>query len=364
MAMQSVKGAKTNPNTRGEDGQPRSPSYNLWMDAIGVVAPFCVVLLHVVMPRNLVDYGYRPLLIQVFAIWAVPVFYMLTGAKLMGYRERYDTKTYLLKRARKTFLPYLFWITFATVFRSLYPGELYLSPGVENAKISDYLRIFAQPHVRVYWFFIPLFLIYLAIPLLSLIKEKRRLLWGLTLSVMGLKTVLTPMALWIWPDRTELFTGGFWSFAGFLSYAVLGYLLSTCHFRRIHRLLCYPLFCGTSGLGYWIVSALFDKPWLLRQEAVYLFFPVVLLSVSVLVWFRCVPWERLGKRAGACLRQLSACGLGVYLIHSYVLDLARQWIPATGEIEWAIPTSLGAFALLLLLVWVLRKIPVLRHLVP
>ena len=36
--------------------------------------------------------------IQVLAYWAVPVFFMFTGATLMTYREKYDTKTFFRRR--------------------------------------------------------------------------------------------------------------------------------------------------------------------------------------------------------------------------------------------------------------------------
>lgn len=34
---------------------------------------------------------------------------MITGANLLDYRQRYDTKTFLIKRAKKTVFPYIFW---------------------------------------------------------------------------------------------------------------------------------------------------------------------------------------------------------------------------------------------------------------
>ena len=48
-------------------------------------------------------------IIEAGLYFAVPCFFMITGANLLDYRQRYDTKTFLIKRAKKTVLPYIFW---------------------------------------------------------------------------------------------------------------------------------------------------------------------------------------------------------------------------------------------------------------
>ena len=38
---------------------------------------------------------------------AVPIFFMLSGATLLGYKKRYNTKDFYKKRFIKTFIPYI-----------------------------------------------------------------------------------------------------------------------------------------------------------------------------------------------------------------------------------------------------------------
>ena len=45
-------------------------------------------------------------IIEAGLYFAVPCFFMITGANLLDYRQRYDTKTFLIKRAKKTVFPY------------------------------------------------------------------------------------------------------------------------------------------------------------------------------------------------------------------------------------------------------------------
>lgn len=47
-------------------------------------------------------------IIEAGLYYAVPCFFMISGANLMDYRKRYDTKTFLVKRTKKTIIPYIF----------------------------------------------------------------------------------------------------------------------------------------------------------------------------------------------------------------------------------------------------------------
>lgn len=52
-----------------------------------------------------------------FFYWPVPVFFMISGATLLDYPERMDTRQYLKRRVRRTFIPFLFWSFVGVVYR-------------------------------------------------------------------------------------------------------------------------------------------------------------------------------------------------------------------------------------------------------
>lgn len=92
---------------------------------------------------------------------------MITGATLMNYRERYSTKVYIRKRILKTLIPYITWcITW--LFACLLIGE---HKEVESFSIRYFLDGILTGNVGTYWFFIPLFCIYIFIPIFSLIPD-------------------------------------------------------------------------------------------------------------------------------------------------------------------------------------------------
>ena len=98
----------------------------------------------------------------------------------------------------------------------------------------------------------------------------------------------------------------------------------------------------------------------------YMIHPLTLMSAGVFVLFRQIQWERLfrGKRSVTALTQVSACGLGVYLIHIFLLPAAEYIVPKGKGIPGFVLASLIVFSMAVLLVWVVRKIPVLRGVVP
>lgn len=86
--------------------------YNPTIDVMNIAACVAVVALHVNggiwgFARNL---NWAMMLItECVCYWAVPVFFMITGATLLDYRLRYSTKVFFQKRFTKTGIPFIFW---------------------------------------------------------------------------------------------------------------------------------------------------------------------------------------------------------------------------------------------------------------
>ena len=107
--------------------------------------------------------------IEVICYWAVPVFFMLSGANLMNYRQRYSTALFFKKRLIKIIIPFIVWTLFYAVLFMVNPFKTGLR--------DFFSRCFNTGILSTFWFFIPLLAIYLAMPFLSLLKDNRRILW-------------------------------------------------------------------------------------------------------------------------------------------------------------------------------------------
>ena len=146
-----------------------------YIDLANVIAAIAVVFLHTngcFWEFNKSRYWITANLIESVFIFAVPVFFMISSVTLMDYQKRYNTKTFLKKRFSKTVIPFLFWTFVGLVFdivflHTLKPSDLTLRVLVDG--------IINNQFVTIYWFFMPLFGIYLSIPLFASIPEEKRI---------------------------------------------------------------------------------------------------------------------------------------------------------------------------------------------
>lgn len=140
-----------------------------YITILSVLASFAVIALHVNS-----FWEFRETRSWVFAnaverlfYFAVPIFFMITGATLIDYRKRYTTKEFFIKRIKRTVIPFLAWSVLGAMVYFLRGGEWM---GVRNL-ISGILDC---RFITIFWFFPALFAIYIVIPFISLIPEDKR----------------------------------------------------------------------------------------------------------------------------------------------------------------------------------------------
>ena len=333
----------------------------LYFDLLNICACICVVALHC----NQMVHTYAPglnwaagLAIEVLFYWAVPIFFMLSGATLMRYRDRYDTKTFLVKRFKRAVIPFLFWSAF------LYLSAIILKQGEEFGPRRMVNAILNNQVEQVYWFFFPLFSTYLAMPVLSLLADHKRILWYMAGGSFALTSVLpfilSPLGIQ-WPGSISLPVCG-----GMLMFVVLGFLLSETDVRKKYRYLAYAL--GAFSLCYRYIFTYINSTNIGMVDRAYFNYqawPSVLLAVAVFLWFKQLDTSHLSKWAQS-ITKLSGCSFGVYLIHKPILDffmIKLLGIPMTSILL----RTLGIPVLYIscvLIVCTLKRIPLLRSIVP
>ena len=295
--------------------------------------------------------------------FAVPVFFMITGANLIDYRDRYDTRAYAKKRAKKTLLPFLAWTALGTVYRVLL-REIPVSALSPRFLLDGFLN---STLVGVYWFFFPLFCVYLCIPLFAAVeKEKRRAVFsGLAVACFILNCLIPFLiratgAGIVFPLSVSVGSG-------YLLYALTGYLLKNEDPPLWGRICIYVLALG--GLAAQIIGT--QTLSLRAGEIVDLYkgynnVPCVLAATGVFLAVKRLSPRLL--RVPAIGRAFAALGkytFAAYLMHWYVLDLFSK-LPFVNvySLLYRLTAPFAAFALCALAAWLLRKIPVARELVP
>ncbi|MBP5617967.1 MAG: acyltransferase family protein [Clostridia bacterium] len=299
--------------------------------------------------------------------FAVPLFFMVTGITLIDYPERYSLGGYFKKRLLRAGVPFLLWSVIGLAYRLL----THTIPLTELSDGSAFLRILNNDVIGIYWFFTPLFGVYLCLPLLAAVpKEKRTRLFtylflaGLTLNVLlpFLRATLT--------DRVNI-PLQIDVASGYLLYIIGGVLLHEHPLKGWRLALIY----AAGAIGF---AAHFVGTWLLSREAgqivttfkEYTNLPCVLYSFAVFCLLRQIGERVMKTKAAAPFRAVSGASFSIYLMHWFVLDLLLNH---TAFLGWSIdPTSpvyrwLAPFAvvpLILGVVWLIRKIPVVKHIAP
>ena len=348
-----------------------SRKYNLCFDVLTILACLMVVYFHC----NGVIYNYSDTLswklsvvMRCVVYSAIPVFFMLSGAKLMNYRSRYTTKEYAKKRLKRVGIPFLFWNLFYVLYNVVsLPKQSYSSA---KEFISQFLNSEFQPR---FWFFWPLFAVYLAIPVISLVLEAenhRKYLWYAVYVSFGLSFCLKPI-LGILGIKYNSYLSLPVS-AGFMVYVIFGYLVSTEKWSRTKRYVLYvsALASGVFAVYYTITkSALQEKTY--QYMLSYEFFPSALTGAAIFVFVKHLfeNSERLSSlskenKAVTFTRTVSDTCMGVWLTHSLAINVFLTIVPLDyrGYIFRFIAPFV-IFAACFAGVYVVKKIPFLRRIV-
>ena len=84
----------------------------LYIQILSVFSCFSVVVLHVngcFWTFSYERYWITANIMESIFYFAVPIFFMISGATLIDYRKRYSTKNFLKKRIMKTVVPFIIW---------------------------------------------------------------------------------------------------------------------------------------------------------------------------------------------------------------------------------------------------------------
>lgn len=332
----------------------------IYFDLLNIVAALSVVFLHcngIVHTFSDTLAWKQALIIEVVCYWAVPVFLMLSGANLMGYREKYSTKDFFKKRFLRTVIPFVAWTLIVAMEKRINPFSIGIRTFID--------RCFGTSIEAIYWFFIPLFAVYFSMPVLSLLKDNRRILWYMAGGALMLHSILPSLFRYIglqWNGSLSMMTVG-----GMLIFPIVGYLFATTDFTKKQRLIIYALGLGGAVLRYAMTYLLSMRDGAINKSFFgYASYYSVFLACAVFVFFKYLPLSDFiaaRPRLQKCLTTLSGCSLGVYLIHMILYRFLDNYIP-TACWQWRLLVPFLIYALAVGIVWLLKKIPVVRYIVP
>ena len=332
----------------------------VYFDVLNILAMLCVVFLHtngmVHSFQNTMAWR-QALVVEVVCYWAVPIFFMLSGANLMNYRQRYTTAEFFKKRLIRILVPFVIWTFVYAILFKINPLEIGFR--------EFFNRCFNTQIMTNFWFFIPMFAVYFAMPVISLLKDHRKILWYMV----GLSFVLSAFMpqIFVYLKLTWNYSLASVTCGGFLMYTILGYLLATTEFTMPKRIIIYALGLAAIALRYFVTLFLS-----VRDGAVsYLFFDylqyhTVFLAVAVFVFFKnSKVVQKLSDKPKLTnlLKNVSGLSFGIYLVHQAVMFVLQNHIDPT-TYTWRLAVPLLVYAISAVIVFALKKIPILKYIVP
>lgn len=342
----------------------------VYFDVLNILACFCVICLHcngIVHTYTQTSAWAQSLAVEVICYWAVPIFFMLTGATLMNYRSKYDTKTFFGHRIKRTVIPFLFFSVFMYI---LYVYEFKtLKPITSVRAFAD--AVFNCKILPVYWFFIPLFAVYLALPVLSRLLENRKTLWYLFWTAFTTVSLL-PFLCSVLKIRYNM-AFSLPVAAGYVIYVILGYLLSTCELSRRTRGLVY-IGGLLAVLGRYLGTFFLSKRDGTLNQLFFGYTSIfgVGLAAAVFIFFKQLPFDRLAQKleekgipATRWTAFISSCSFGIYLIHIAVMSMVqKQHSVNISGWKWRLLGPVLVYVICLVIIGVLKKIPGVKRLIP
>lgn len=336
----------------------------VYFDVLNTIACLCVLGMHC----NGIVHTYedslawrQSLVVESLAYWAVPVFFMLSGATLMNYRKRYSTAEFLKKRFQKVFIPFVIWSVGVGIYK-------YSTGALVIKGKRDFIELFLNNRIEnVYWFFIPLFLIYLSLPVLSKLAEDKKVL-NYMAAITIATWVVMPFACGVlkldYSNALKLPVA-----AEYVVYVIVGYLISITPLKLPVRIIIY--IAGIGGflvrfLHTLIVSA--QVGWVHKLTWGYYSLPAFTLAVAIFVFIKYFT-ERFISDTSVVAKVFKWCSgvtFGIYLCHIYIRNILMSVFNATGyDLWWRLAGPLILFAVCLVVVKLIQKIPFIgKYVIP
>lgn len=247
--------------------------------------------------------------------------------------------------------------------------RIVITKSIQITSVKDLMSVLYNGIINnelqaVYWFFIPMIMMYFCMPILSCLADNRKVLWyivGMSFITYSLLPELCAIMGITYNGSLYFPLGG-----GYVLYVVLGYLLSTMDETARIRHLIYFLGIGSMVLRYAGTYYLSIKNNIKDTTYWgYLYFTCVFLSIAVFLFFKNRKYDKIenNEKIVHAIQYLSNCSFGIYLIHYMIIDMAYTLFGIDKALLlWRTFGIFLVYILSLICVSILKKIPLISKL--
>ena len=285
-------------------------------DILRLVATLSVILIHIISIYNLGKfYDFSDFNLYFFDIlnkciyWCVPIFFMLSGALLLG-NEKEDLITFYKKRLNKIFIPTIFWSLFFLIYLFLYEGFSLFN------MIGAFLK--GKPYYHL-WFMFAILGLYVFTPFIRILVQKleqnnfRILLILLFIFSMG-DSFLSQFL----QSSSNLFS----TFIGYIGYFILGFYIKKFGLTLPKYLTGIYVFYILT-ITFAILAYISKYKIGLNLSILSYHSPLILLESLILYLY--INSKKIICKNQKNLFVLSDLTFGVYLIHPFFIILLKPY---------------------------------------
>lgn len=350
----------------------------IYIDILNILACFFVIILHSTSVYFMPNGSHRWLFasaLQSVCICAVPIFFLIAGAMLVEYRNRYSTAAFFKKRISKVVIPFLIWTIIYAVWKQ-YTGQIKIDG------INDFIHKFLNNEIlTIFWFFYAIIGIYTAIPVISIfikhcstkmayfylalclfnasiIPLLNRVaninLSKFAIPVCGSSMVYIILGWLISKDKLKINKRWILLIMAFLSSCVM--FFSTIYYSLGKNAFIHILKHGSSN-----AKGTLDRTFITSTG-----FFCVILAGCVFMLIKSIDWEKLlNEKTIKFIHILASTSYGVYLIQKIVM----YYIAKIEFVDIFSPlySTIGAviiYFICVFIVFILKKIPLFKYIIP
>lgn len=334
-----------------------------YISILNVLACIGVVILHTFETGYTSDANFVfEVLIRAIAYCAVPVFFMITGATLIDYRERYDTKTFFKKRLLKVIIPLIIWSIIYFII-NFFKGKFSINDLSFKFVFEYFFLVKTNP---IFWFFVVIIGIYLAIPVISLIpQESRRKAFLYIIIITFVFNQFLPDLLYHLNLNYNYDLKFPLTYSGWISFIFIGYYIDKYEIVKKHRVIIYVL--GIIGFLTMVVPTIFISYH--KNESCswfdeYYDAPCILYSASVFLFFKSkINNNQIVTKIMPFFNFVAPTTLGIYVLHIAIRDFLRYFYTYS-YFGMNLVLTLSILTICFIVVKIVQKIPGLKHIFP
>ena len=337
----------------------------IYISFIKIISSYGVIVLHI---NNFWDFSIsnqKAWLIsnfyQTLFYYSVPLFVLCIGPTLLDFNGRYGLFEYNKKRFIKVFIPLFGWSFILYFYKA---NILYNTPKItfdfttlwNYFFLSKLFKIFKSLHIFL--------LTYMLIPLLAFIEEHNKIrIYTYYFFLLFITQTTIPYLIRLYGNKIV------WIYnldIGYLIYILAGYIIHNSNFSKMKKFMIYIL-----GILSFFVDLIGTKILTFKYKRIniihkgYLNLPCVLYSCSLFLFIK-ENYKIISKFAKK--RYINAIGsltLGPFFLHLPVVETIAKFPNFNNLINFNVLfKSLVVFLICIFLSGILRKIPLIKNLVP